>query len=87
MSMDLSSQRSINAIRLSFFLMLGFHFYLYNNDSWGLRISVMAILTVIYVVLVFAKWQRNRTTRTWAIPLALSGVGLVVAYAIISTSH
>ena len=85
--MDLSSRKSISITSLCYFLALGYHISLGNNDSSALRLGAMVAMLVLYVIMVFARWQRDRTTRAWAVPLALAVVGLVAAFAIIATSH
>ena len=85
--MDLSSQKSVSVISLGFFLMLGYHFFAGNNDSPVLRWAAISAMLVLYILLVFARWKRDRTTTAWVIPLTLSVFGLVAAFTIIVTAH
>jgi len=50
--MDLSSRKSISIISLCYFLALGYHISLGNNDSSVLRLGAMVAMLVLYVIMV-----------------------------------
>ena len=82
--MDLSSQKCISNIRWCLFLVAGYHFSFGMNDSLAFKWATLLATFVLYLLLVFAMWQRARTTAAWAIPLAFPVFGLAVGWVIIS---
>jgi hypothetical protein len=86
--MDLATRKSNSIISLCFFLMLVAHYFWPSEHRLTVWRKVeIGVWVGLYLLMVYARWKRDRTTAAWAIPLSLSAVGLVVWWVIISTNH